>query len=347
MHERLALGSLELNLKEALTPFLDFPQKKGSYSNEDEFKGVVDTAVRAVNRHMSSFPYFYLDNYDIDFDFEIDGKNNYEFLLESFQQFLLIPVISIDRDDGHISAVASAKDTGIVSGNSLALRFMRDEFVSFNVVKDEIRDRLENVMDKFEVVDLVLDCRVCNNLDVDAISSEIASFIREFTQVYEVRHIIVSGSSIPPSISDLISAGDEVEIERNELKIFNQVCANLGDQYDLVLGDYGVVSPDYSDVNISPEMMQNVITPKIIYSFEGSHYITRGNGIKTSPRKLRQYNDQASVLVGKHFYRSESYSDGDRFISEKSRGIGSQVTPATIIRPTMNAHITYMCKDYN
>ena len=46
------------------------------------------------------------------------------------------------------------------------------------------------------------------------------------------------------------------------------------------------------------------------------------------------------------FYRGHHYSFGDSFIEEKSRNTGSSVMPGTILKPTINAHMTYVLLDY-
>jgi len=167
-----------------------------------------------------------------------------------------------------------------------------------------------------------------------------------FSGVYPIRKLIVTGSSIPASIRDVAQVESEVDINRAELEIFNRVGREIGVSFDIVLGDYGTISPNYSDLNIMPEVMQNVMAPKIIYAFDNFHYIIRGGALKTHPRRYAQYFDLAEILVAKSFYRGEGYSFGDRFLEEKSYGTGSNVTPSSIIKPTVNAHITYMFKDY-
>lgn len=107
-----------------------------------------------------------------------------------------------------------------------------------------------------------------------------------------------------------------------------------------------MVSPNYSDLDIIPEAMLNVTAPKILYPFDNYHYIIRGGALKTHPRRFAQYFDLAETLVAKNFFRGRDYSFGDRFLEEKSCGTGNCVTPASIIKPAVNAHITFMFKDY-
>jgi len=92
--------------------------------------------------------------------------------------------------------------------------------------------------------------------------------------------------------------------------------------------------------------MPNVTAAKILYAFDKSQYVIRGGALKTHPRGYAQYFDLAEILVAKKFYRGEDYSLGDHYLKEKSCGIGRNGSPNSIIKPTVNAHITFMLKDY-
>ena len=343
-NEILAIKELEAELQEEITPFFDFPRK--DVLTEDSFKKATETRVRSVKRHLGTISNFYLDNFDIDSNLEIDGINNYAYLLESFSDCPVIPVCSIDRCQDHIDAVCDAKNSGVIDSEVFALRLVPEDFENFDVIVDDFDDMIGDVFEAFDNIDLIFDCRVCLNQNLGNLVSNIVSFSQGFSGVYPIRKLIVTGSSIPASIRDVAKVESEVDINRAELEIFNRVGREIGVSFDIVLGDYGTISPNYSDLNIMPEVMQNVMAPKIIYAFDNFHYIIRGGALKTHPRRNAQYFDLAEILVAKNFYRGEGYSFGDRFLEEKSCGTGSNVTPSSIIKPTVNAHITYMFKDY-
>ena len=157
------------------------------------------------------------------------------------------------------------------------------------------------------------------------------------------------------AVEEILIAGDTPEwdamIERTGGRTTPQILIDgvnniMRKKANMVLGDYGVISPDYSDIKIPSNAMLNVMAPKIIYTYNRKHFIIRGGAIKTHERGFKQYNDFAEIIVLKPFYRGPGYSYGDNFIEQKSRSIGKKVMPGTIIKPTVNAHITYMMKDY-
>ena len=342
--EILAIKELSSELKEVVTPFFDFPRKDNF--DEDNFKNTTEKMVRSVTRHLSSIPGFYLDNFDIDSTFEIDGMNNYEYLLLSFNNCRVIPVVSIDRYDGHIGSVYNLKNEGEIESNVLAIRLVPEYFESYMAISDDIDDMLGEVIELFDYIDLIFDCRVCLNQDWRRISSDIINFAQSISEIYPIRKFVVTGSSIPPSISDITGVESQRIYTRAELRIWNEVNSALGDSLPLTIGDYGIVSPNYSDIDIIPEAMLNVTAPKIFYSFENNHFIIRGGALRTHPRGFAQYFDLAEILVSEEFYRGRDYSFGDDFLYEKSNSVGSNVTPSSIIKPTINAHVSFMLKDY-
>jgi len=343
-NEIMAVKELDADLRQALTPFFDFPYKKSR--TEDDFRNTAVKRFGSITKHLEDIPYFYLDNYDVNSNLTVDGNNSYAYLLSIFKDLPIVPVIAIDRSPEHMQAVCEAKDSGELKSDRIALRFGAEDFGDFDVVSDDIDVLLGDTLSRFVDVDIVLDCRVCLNHDLASLTSSIVYFIEEFSDAYLVDNVIVTGSSIPPSIGEILSVGEEVEWPRLELDIFDGVCNVIGDGFDVVLGDYGIVSPNYSDLDIPPELFQNVMTAKTLYTFDRHHFIIRGGAIKTHERGNQQFFDQAAVIADKTFYRGSGYSWGDNFIDEKSRSEGSLVTNATIIKPTVNLHMSYMLKDY-
>ncbi|MBT6500873.1 MAG: hypothetical protein HOK67_13315, partial [Deltaproteobacteria bacterium] len=342
--EIMAISALESGIKQKITPFFDFP--KQDEMPEADFINKAVRKLRSFRRHLNMLTSFYMDNFDIDSSLKINGKDNYSYLLDLFAEFPLIPVVSIDRTASHIKAVIQAKNSKTVTSNVIALRLIQEDFENFDVVVDEIEDMLGPAFQLFEEIDLVFDCRVCNNSDFNKISDCISQFATKFSAQYPVRKIIITGSSIPPSIRDLAQTESESEIRRSELVVFHKIVSRIGDEYQLVLGDYTTVSPNYSDLKIRPEAMQNVTAPKIIYSFKQKQYIIRGGALRTHSRGLAQYQDLSKILANKAFFRGGNYSFGDRYLVEKCNGIGSQATPSTIVKPLINAHLTFMFNNY-
>lgn len=342
--EIAAINGLEKSLKNRITPFFDFP-----YNSELSVKSFVDKTIKLVRKfeiNLKEIQSLYLDNFDVNSSLTILGEDSYLYLLSSFRDFPIIPVVSIDRSKEHNLAVLKAKQSGYVTSGVVALRLVGDDFQDYELISDEVEEELGDVFKGFEQIDLILDCRVCLKMDHKKLAKNIDSFIVSFCSVYPVRSVVVTGSSIAASIADIIPINSELSLDRAELKIYREVSKIVGESVDLILGDYGTVSPYYSEVDIPPEVMQNVMTPKIIYANQDQHFFIRGASLRTHPRGSAQYNDLSRVLVSKSFYRREWYSFGDGFFYEKSQGLGAKVTPGSIVKPIIIAHISYMMKDW-
>ncbi len=340
-NEIKAISELTAKVATAIHPFFDFPRKMDGY-DEAGFAGAVARAVSSLKRNLPADCVFYLDNFDIEDALRVNGEHNYAYLLESASGMQVIPVIGVDRSAAHLAAVISLKRTRVVKSEVVAFRIGLEEFEEFAVTEDDIATDAAPVFREFEAIDLVFDCRVCADLDPDAIGKKIRDFSRKFCAVYKVRQVIVTGSSIPASISEIVKVDAERTLKRNELEIFAAVKVAHG-HAPLVLGDYATVSPNYSDLDIPAEVMQNVMTAKLTYTLKGAHYFIRGGGMRTNG--AGQYFRLARTLCRKSFFRGRGYSTGDTYFEQKSRSQGPNCAPNTVIKPAVVAHISYMVLD--
>jgi hypothetical protein len=186
-------------------------------------------------------------------------------------------------------------------------------------------------------IDLVLDCRLCTGCNISETARQISVFSKRFCDAYpKVRRVIVTGSSLPASIGDVLNVDSAQIIARRELAIISKA-RDLSD-IELIAGDYTTVSPFYSDADLDPKIMQNVMTPRLIYPFKQSYYVTRGVSMKKGG--YGQYVRMTMDLCGQDFFRG--YSTGEAYFYDKSRRIGKNATNGTVGKPSVVAHITYM-----
>jgi hypothetical protein len=339
-NEIIGVANLATEILENITPFFDYP-KRDNGDDEASFKVSVEKLCSSLDKHLSKVKRFYFDCYDIDDTFQVDGRNVYQYLLEELSAFPVIPVVSVDRSSEHNKSVFDLKKNNIITSDVVAFRITPEDFESYSTIKDDIFDELGAVFNEFEYVDLVFDCRVCANIDAQKTSKLINDFAIIFSSQFSVRNFIVTGSSIPASVADVLSVNEEKSIERREIEIYDGV-RRLSDGVDYLFGDYTTVSPNYSDADIPKNQMQNRTTAKLTYSYEDKHYFIRGGSLKTIG--LGQYFDLAATLCGKSFFRKGIYSVGDKYLEDKSKRVGSNCTPSTIVKPCVNAHITYVAR---
>lgn len=339
-----ALKELSLNIKKSgIVPFFDLAKKEGMTTSS--FQNMVRKSVTSLSKNINGIDQFFLDNFDIDDQITINKQNNYGFVIEEFSNMSFIPVVGLDRAVGHNQLVFDHKKNGNIKSNSIAIRLLSEDFESFELIQDELEDLVAEGQELFSEWILILDNRVCLGINVPKRVQLLVNFLVASVAIFDFSGIIITGSSITPSIGDVLNTGSDISHGRVELDIYSGVADKLN-SLNLCLGDYTIVSPLYSDLLLPPEVMQNVLVPKVIYTHGRVHYIARGNAIKTHARGKLQYNDIAHNIINKKFYRGETYSFGDNFLNEKANHRGNAVTPSTILKPTINTHITYMIKDF-
>lgn len=331
-----ALAEIAPELLPSICPFFDYPKKKDG-ETVINIERSIKALVKKFGKYLNNINGFYFDIYDIDDGIEISGKHIYAFLLEEFYNLPIIPVVSIDRSAQHQASVVNSKKKGLITSDTLAFRITPEDFQSFPVVRDEIGEILKEPMSLFKSIDLIFDCRICINADINKIANDIASFAGSFTSLFPVRNIITSGSCIPASVAEVLLPNKEDYIHRVEIDIFKAVQKALKEKA-VIFGDYTTISPDYSDADIPPEQMPNRTTAKLTYSFDDQQYFIRGGSLKTKGRD--QYFDLAKKLCEKDFFRKGN-SGGDIYFEEKSNRQGGQCWVSSFIKPSINSHITY------
>ncbi|MDP3672682.1 MAG: hypothetical protein Q8R69_23700 [Telluria sp.] len=340
-----ALSELSADLRKTVTPFFDLPRKKDGMTAE-EFCQLVEKSARSVEKNLKDFKSFFLDNFDIEDGIKVNGNDNYYYIIDRFAKTPFIPVIGLDRPKARNQVVFDAKKTGLITSSRIALRLQPEDVEEFSFVRDEILDLLKMGDGLFSHWTLIIDNRVCLDIDLGKRGLQLQAFIPHCFSTVNFDELVITGSSIPASIGEVIQTNNEGTHERQELSLCRPIFNKFKDER-IVIGDYTIVSPLYSDIDIPPEALRNVTAPKIVYSYDDVYYILRGGQLSSHPRGNSQYNDLAERLIAMKFYRHPPYSFGDHYLNEKAKSLGKGVTPSSILKPTINAHITYMCRDFS
>lgn len=334
--EFTAMSELAPNVKQAICPFFDFPRKKEDYDSET-YANTSQSIATSLKKHWGSDAEFYFDDLDVNQSLTLKGEHQYAYVLKALQGLQVVPVVALDRIK-HNDAVAQLRRDGEIASATVAFRAEQGDFEDFAASEDQIDYDLAPVFKAFETIDLILDCRLCTGKNVSETSQQIAAFAQKFCAAYDnVRRVIVTGSSIPRSLGEIVKSTITKVVARSELAILAK--ARGLTVIDLVSGDYATVSPFYSDADFEPELFPKVTSPRLIYSFDDSHYIARGSSLASGG--YGQYFGLTKQLCGQAFFRP-GYSRGEDYFSEKSRRRGKNATNATVVKPSIVAHITYM-----
>jgi hypothetical protein len=329
-----AMGELAPRVKQAICPFFDFPRKEPDY-NAETYAETTRSIATSLKKHWGADAEFYFDDLDLGQQLSVNGEHQYAYLLKTLDSLQVIPVVALDRIS-HNATVASLKSSGEISSQTVAFRAEHGDFEDFD--EDQIDYDLATVFAEFESIDLILDCRVCTGMDILDTAQQIATFAKKFCDAYDkVRRVIITGSSIPGSLREIVNSSTTKVLARRELAILAKARGLTA--INLVGGDYAIVSPFYSDADFEPELFPRVTSPRLIYSFDGSHYISRGSSLASGG--YGQYVGLLKQLCGQGFFRP-GYSAGEDYFYQKSKGIGSRAMNNTVVKPSVVAHITYM-----
>ena len=344
-NEFAAIKKLDVKIAENITPFFDInrkaekksspTQQNATFSNytESEYRKLIEKLSKKFKLNTKEISLFYLDDYDIDNDLFINGEQSYGYVIKQFQFYSFIPVIGADRTLERNEIVFNNKD--IIQSNTVAIRIIGEDLQTslfdFKTLTNKAKEFFTNI-------ELIIDLRI---LPEDADIADYFVKISKFMQkVDSFSKVIITGSSIPKSIGEIVSTNKIKDIARKELELFTMLNVSYP---NLIYGDYTIVSPYYSDVDMPAEMLLNITAAKVIYSYGKVHHVYRGESLKSG--NYQQFKDFCEDIASQTFFRGEEYSYGDDFIFNAKNRDGN-ITQSSILAPTINAHISYMYKDY-
>ncbi|KAB0654852.1 beta family protein [Burkholderia diffusa] len=323
-------------------PFFDVPRPKDM--SAVDILDRLRIGVKQIEKQWSKSS-FYIDNFDLDDSIQLNGAPQYQYILDAVKHLNAIPVVALNRDASHNGAALSfAKN----SGRELAIRLTQEDIESYKLTKpsiDALWLQIENI--EPQEIHLIVDFRVISS-DLEKLKGVALNFITAFSGDFFVNKIVFAGSSIPPVITSILSTNSSVSIERQEWHLWKRIEGLLPESVapKCGFGDYGLVSPDYSDLELEVWLVQGVAAPKVFYTYDTKHFVVRGGAFKTHPSGYGQYFDIADALVAKPFFRSFTYSFGEEYIFERSvlapvrakRG-GS---PSSWLKAALVTHITFV-----
>lgn len=343
-NEIQALGKIDSHTTSRIRPFFDIPRTSKNQSDV-EIKKRINLGIKHLSKLITEkgdFE-FYIDNFDLDDDIELDGVSQYRNILGRFIEFNAIPVLALDRHIDHNSAAFDYLET--IGGNA-AVRLQLEDIESYSITQC----KLIPLWQKFtqigvDGIHLIIDFRYINNENIDAPAAQLIKFIKKFIAEFSVEKIIITGSTIPAIIGNLIPTDASINVYRREFILWKLVLANLNIN-KVLFGDYGVVSPDYADIDLDPRLFRRISTPKAFYPYDHMLFAVRGTSFQAHPAGNGQYFLIASSIEQQSFFRKGLYSYGDRYIFERSsksvKKPNKAGSPGSWVKATLVSHITFV-----
>jgi len=341
-NEILCVGALSDDTRAKIRPCFDVPRTSKN-QNADEILDRIRLGLGKLTtlcNRVGHFP-FYIDNFDLDDDLELEGTPQYRYILATFKHFRPIPVLALDRHADHnAAAFAYLREVG----GAVGVRLQLEDIESWALLKRKLTGLwAELARCKAQRIDVIVDARVLTDYAVAA--TRIAEFLKKFRAEFAAHTLVVTGSSIPSNISELIETGGAKMVPRLEYHLWRHLVKDAVLQ-DVRFGDYGVVSPEYSDVELQPELLRTVSTPRAFYPHGDSMLAVRGISFKAHPLGNGQYFEIADLIQRQPFFRGAGYSFGDDYIYERSTSSAKRPPKAgnagSWVKSTLASHITYL-----
>lgn len=274
------------------------------------------------------------------------GMSVYEYFHNQLNEFSLlqIPIIPVIDTNKMDSEEYKAAMRNIASDAKLGL-CIRVDMPEGEIFLDEVQ--LTSIIEEFNVQ--AKQCRIILDLGYLTGSQEgnLNTFLDIYKQLqkYKFHKIIVSGSSMPKSITQVATKQhSEGKINRIELDIWKFLVDN---NCDVSFGDYGVrhpkpePEPENSDDNKGP-FFHNRNT-QIRYTTSGKHIVFRGCPAKNEDNSQQKL---AVKLTSSEVYDDVNFSWGDQKIHDCSKG-GSPGNSSSWIAFETSRHIAFVPKEIN
>ncbi len=339
-NEIQGVAQLDSAIRSQIAPLYDVPRSQNIMTEAEVLKRIkLASADLKKSRESGSEYWFFVDNFDIDESISLAGVPQYRYILNFLKDYQTIPVLALDRNPDHNIA---ALDFIKTKPGSIGVRLQEEDIESYGITKPRLA-LLWNEITAAQPASIILliDLRIVS--DADESRKKVDRFLSRFQIDFHVDGTSISGSVIPGNIANLIGTDAKKNVVRKEFILWRSLTTSPGYE-NILYGDYGVVSPEYSDLDLGPELMNGVSTPKVFYTHSDKFYISRGRRFKT--HGYGQYFDISDDIVGQAFYRGAAYSYGDRYIHDRSllsaRRPPKGGSPSAWIKSLTAAHITFI-----
>ena len=346
-NEIQAVFSIYPDVQGFTLPLFDIPKEK-KQDTERDILSRLEKGEKQLAGHAGKIPElnFFIDNFDLDDSVLLNGVQQYRYILGELEAYNIIPIVAFDRTPDHnIAAIEYCER----KCKKLGVRLQAEDFESFNL----LRLKLANVLSAaakagVTTTYLIFDCRMIESVgDVDDLKASIEKFHTQCVQQFSISHYIVVGSVIPANITKLMKTKTTMMVERLEDKLWRKLQA-IPALSDIHYGDYGVVSPEFSEADLPVELMPKFMAPKVFYTKDGEFYAERGGQFQGHAKGYGQYFDIADNIVRKPYFRGTLYSEGDKYIHARSyksvRRPKKGGSPGSWIKATLSAHITFVVR---
>lgn len=346
--ERDALATLDTRVRENITPLFELimpaPKRdKGDYNKIlSDSKAVLQanlpSTIEALNKCCPMDSTAFVDVHLIDGGLRSATlKQILGDALESSSTTLIpvthiIPVVSTDAD---IATRKVAVDYAVRSDNGLCIRIDRYSLDDENLCQVINTFVAQNKLD-ISKTDLLIDLGIIDEND-DA--NTVANQLSKLPSIDSWRTVILSGGAFPKDLSEFEKHSHN-QVTRHDWRIWNEL------RHNTKLPRY----PYYSDYAIQHPIFYGQIagtntSASVRYADNNQWEVSRGEGLRNkNGAGHQQYPALAQLIIGQNYFKGESFSAGDKYITERAADSSKTGNPTTWLKAGLNHHLTLTAK---
>lgn len=265
-----------------------------------------------------------------------NGLHPVEYVFDDVRAYSksIIPVTALDRDASYLIAL---KNVVNIDNNGLCIR------LSFNdLIKGDVDLHLQSMCEYFEVdlssIDIVLDLAAPNFQPLSNFVKALKAAISKIDGLNYCRTFTISATAFPETMGSL-KLGENY-VGRDEWKFFIEYRLLLTDDDRFPqFGDYTIAHPNV--VNMDMRLVKPAASLR--YTIDDSWLIVKGKNVRDY--KFGQYVDICALAVGSGHFSGDTFSLGDKYIYDCSKGNESTGTLTTWRWVGVNHHITKAVSD--
>ena len=312
MGEYGALESLNLDLRDSLTPLIEIPPIPWDWAEEQPAKSVDDHLAKVginFEKSIGTEKPFFVDLLWIpDSERMEDGSLPLEYVFGTARDLGIfpVPVINLVRSDDFLSAV---REIIREDQRGVCLRIQREDFTEFDDLENVMLETLRTVSATPEDTDLILDLRSILAPRQIAIE-ELIELIQSTPRLSAWRSFTVSATAFPENLSGL-PPSESTPIERTEWLLYRALRRRRRELDRMpTFGDYAISHPEAAEVD--PRIMRP--SASIRYTREESWLVLKGRNLRDNG--FGQFYQVCRDLIVRPEYSGRSFSWGDGYIYE-------------------------------
>ncbi len=312
-----ALQRLREEDRDRLTPLLDVVRVPFNWKTQKPSKELGEHLAAKAAKFTAAWGsrLAFVDLYDIDLAYRVSGnKHPLLFVFERFREegATAIPVTGFDRDRNYNNAVKAIHQA---DGRGVCIRLLQEDLLLMGSLADQVAGMSAQLGVPLERTHLVIDLRELKPRDVPSYSRLVRDALWALDDTTRgVASLVLSASSMPSQLGDAVPTGNTDSLERLEFRFWRSLVANSDLGRLPSFGDYGIVAPDFLELN--PKTIS--IAPTIRYTTQKNWLIMRGISTKKHPDGFKQFHSLAADLVSRPEYFGASCCWGDEYISQNA-----------------------------